>query len=113
MPGQDPFLDDPIRNSQYDSSSSSAFNATLQQSATNEFDEPQLSSNPQQQSQSEVAQPFGTQPPPPPRQRMPQSQYYILFSVTGIERSNVKNPIIRFDAKVLFPWDSKFPFHSY
>jgi hypothetical protein len=23
-----------------------------------------------------------------------------MFSVTGIERSNVKNPIIRFDAKV-------------
>jgi hypothetical protein len=35
------------------------------------------------------------------RQRMAgQSQYYITFSVTGIERSNVKNPIIRFDAKV-------------
>src|SRR5271167_2863233 len=113
MPGQDPFLNDPMRNPQYDSSSSSAFNRTLQQSATNEFgEEPQLSSNPQQQSQPEVAEPFGTQSPLPPRQRMPQSQYYILFSVTGIERSNVKNPIIRFDAKVVFPSDSNFPFHS-
>jgi hypothetical protein len=27
-------------------------------------------------------------------------QYYIVFTVTGIERQNVKNPIIRFDAKV-------------
>lgn len=30
-----------------------------------------------------------------------QSPYYIVFSVTAIERSNVKNPIIRFDAKVI------------
>ena len=36
----------------------------------------------------------------PPRPRMTHSHYYIVFSVTGIERSNVKNPIIRFDAKV-------------
>jgi hypothetical protein len=35
-----------------------------------------------------------------PRNRQPQSQYYIVFSVAGVERSNVKNPIIRFDAKV-------------
>jgi hypothetical protein len=35
-----------------------------------------------------------------PRFRQAQSQYYIVFSVTGIERSNVRNPIIRFDAKV-------------
>jgi|SRR5579859_2331243 len=40
---------------------------------------------------------------PPPRFRASQSQYYIVFSVTGIERSNAKNPIIRFDAKVLVP----------
>jgi hypothetical protein len=40
------------------------------------------------------------------RPRNPQSQYYIVFSVTGIERSNAKNPIIRFDAKVRKP---KFP----
>lgn len=38
---------------------------------------------------------------PPQRTRAPQSQYYIVFSVAGIERSNAKNPIIRFDAKVL------------
>ena len=37
---------------------------------------------------------------PPQRFRAPQSQYYIDFAVTGIERSNAKNPIIRFDAKV-------------
>src|SRR6266496_5323520 len=106
-PGQNPFLDDSMRNSQYDSSSSSAFNPTLQQPTTNEFgEEPQLSSNTQEQSQSETGQPFSSQPPHP-RHRMPQSQYYIVFSVTGIERSNVKNPIIRFDAKVSFPLDSK------
>ena len=102
MPGQDPFLSASMRDSQYDSSSSSAFNSTLQQPTTNEFgDKPQLSSNTQEQSRSETSQPFSTQPPP--RHRMPQSQYYIVFSVTGIERSNVKNPIIRFDAKVSFP----------
>src|SRR5579862_1169207 len=28
------------------------------------------------------------------------SPYYIVVSISGIERSNVKNPIIRFDAKV-------------
>jgi hypothetical protein len=36
----------------------------------------------------------------PARHRQQQSHYYITFSVTGIERSNAKNPIIRFDAKV-------------
>jgi hypothetical protein len=27
--------------------------------------------------------------------------HYIVFSVTGIERSNARNPIVRFDAKVV------------
>lgn len=39
----------------------------------------------------------GTQPI---TRRRAHSHYYIVFSVSGIERSNVKNPIIRFDAKV-------------
>ena|SRR5438552_14238366 len=99
-PGQDPFLNDAIRNSQYDSLSS-AFNPTPSQS-TNEFPkDPRGSSAPQEQPQEDLAPPFRTQPPA--RQRMPQSPYYMFFSVTGIERSNAKNPIVRFDAKVTFP----------
>jgi hypothetical protein len=53
------------------------------------------------QEQSSEPQIRATPSQPPQRFRAPQSQYYIVFSVTGIERSNAKNPIIRFDAKVL------------
>jgi len=37
-----------------------------------------------------------------PISRQTPAPYFIVFSVSGIERSNVKNPIIRFDAKVMF-----------
>jgi hypothetical protein len=39
----------------------------------------------------------------PVYRRPPQSRYFIKFWVAGIERSNVKNPIVRFDAKVTKP----------
>jgi len=109
--GQDPFLTDSMQNSssQYDSPSSSSFNPAIQQS-TNEFaQDPQLFSAAQDLSQVETVQPVQT----PQRQRMPQSQYYIVFSVTGIERSNAKNPIIRFDAKVLTLGLMLFSIQSY
>jgi hypothetical protein len=105
--GQDPFLTGSMQNSssQYDSPSSS-FNPTIQQSANEFAQDPQLFSAAQDHSQVESVQPLQT----PQRQRMPQSQYYIVFSVTGIERSNAKNPIIRFDAKVLPLGPMLFPF---
>lgn len=106
--GQDPFLTDSIQNSssQYDSPASSSFNPTIRQSANEFAQDPQLFSAAQDHSEVESVQPVQT----PQRQRMPQSQYYIVFSVTGIERSNAKNPIIRFDAKVLTLRPMLFPF---
>jgi hypothetical protein len=99
---QDPFLDESLRNSesQYESLSSSAFSPALDQSSTNEFG----AESQHLPSATQVPFPVGTAHAVtthvPQKHRMQQSQYYIIFSVTGIERSNVKNPIIRFDAKV-------------
>jgi hypothetical protein len=45
--------------------------------------------------------------------RTPPSLYFILFSVTGIERSNPRNPIIRFDAKVKFLHFVDFKLHAH
>lgn len=92
--GPDPFQDDLMTSppSRYSTRPPDAFNPSALQSAS-DFNQ----AHPQQPLQGDT-RPFSEQAPP--RQRMPQSQYYIVFSVTGIERSNVKNPIIRFDAKV-------------
>jgi hypothetical protein len=93
--GPDPFHDDPMTSSppQYSTQPPQAFNPSALQPTNDASQE-----HPQNPSQAEDVHPFVGQAPP--RQRMPHSQYYIIFSVTGIERSNVKNPIIRFDAKV-------------
>jgi len=95
--GPDPFQDDPMTSppSQYSTQPPQVFNPSVLQ-PPNDSSQEHL----QNPSQAEDVQPFSGQAPP--RQRIPHSQYYIVFSVTGIERSNVKNPIIRFDAKV-FP----------
>jgi hypothetical protein len=93
--GPDPFQDDPMTSppSQYSTHPPQTFNPSALQ-PTNDSSQ----GHPQNPSQAEDVHPFPGEAPP--RQRMPHSQYYIMFSVTGIERSNVKNPIIRFDAKV-------------
>ena len=93
--GPDPFQNDPMTSSpsQYSTHPPQTFNPSALQPTNDSSQE-----HPQHPSQAEDVHPFPGQAPP--RQRMPHSQYYIMFSVTGIERSNVKNPIIRFDAKV-------------
>lgn len=74
------------------------FGSSFPQSSVKSSADVPSESNPQESPQSAKQYAEGTVQPP--RHRQPQSQYYIVFSVTGIERSNVKNPIIRFDAKV-------------
>jgi len=100
----DPFQDDSVASppTQYSTQPSGAFNPSELPSATD------FNQEHRQNTSQDDARPFPEQTFP--RQRMLQSQYYILFSVTGIERSNVKNPIIRFDAKVS-PLNALLPYH--
>lgn len=100
----DPFLDESLENSasQYESLSSSAFSPALDRPPTDEFgsESQQLPSNTEEMFPADTAHAATTYASH--KHRVQQSQYYILLSVTGIERSNVKNPIVRFDAKVAF-----------
>jgi len=94
-PGVDTTSQNPFANEATDQSSSSfgasyPSNAQGMQSSVTTERVPALES-PSQTAPSQ----------PPQRFRAPQSQYFIVFSVTGIERSNARNPIIRFDAKVV------------
>jgi hypothetical protein len=98
-PGQHTFQGDSMQSSS--SQYSPPYDTTLQQSADEIAQQPQLFSTTEDTIHSGITLPSQA----PQRQRMPQSQYYIVFSVTGIERSNVKNPIVRFDAKVTLPFN--------
>jgi len=104
--GQSAFLDDPMRPtspSHFEASGSSDFDASSRQPPHPE----QATADAQPQPTSVDASSNGQSEQPslaPHSQRRRASyslsQYYIIFSVTGIERSNPKNPIVRFDAKV-------------
>jgi len=101
--GQSAFLDDPMRAPSPSHFQTSDFGTLNRQPAPAE----QATAHPQPQPTSGDASSNG-QPEQPSlaphserrRASYSLSQYYIVFSVTGIERSNPKNPIVRFDAKV-------------
>jgi hypothetical protein len=104
--GQSAFLDDPMRTpspSRFEASASSDFGSSHLEPPPSA----QLTSDPQPpqpganaSSNGQAGEPALASQPQMTRGSYSQSQYYIIFSVTGIERSNPKNPIIRFDAKV-------------
>ena len=101
--GQSAFLDDPMRAPSPSHFQASDFGASNRQPASPE----QAAAHPPPQPTSGDAASNGQAEQPSlalhserHRASYSLSQYYIIFSVTGIERSNPKNPIVRFDAKV-------------
>jgi len=93
--GQDPFNPLDSASQQNESTYQSPFESSI----SGPGNQPEVGDDtPLPQGTTTVREDATAQSPPKAKQHQP--QYYIAFSVTGIERSNPKNPIIRFDAKV-------------